>query len=779
MTRCRHDDDSCGCPPAPHPPLPVLPPGLPTLSLRQLCGFAEYREAMLSATSTKVPLSAWGARSQADLGVMLLEAWAYVLDVTGFYDARVAERSYLGTAPDTRSARRLTALLGHRQRPAMAARVVLAAEVDGVDPVTVPRGTAFLSEPFDTEASQVFELAEDTVLWPARNRFELAPVRPHQFDGTLRFLPRRGPGAGAVLVIWTPGAAAAVRVAAVDTELGVDGARYLRVLPEEGSSTGLSGLVGLPLSELRAAILRLPVSRTPFADVDGDPSSTLSSNQPTGTSVTLDGLYPQVRPGERAVAEINATLTAVRIESVAQVQVTVDPTSGATTVLTRVTFTPQLSIGATSAFTLHVNPLAAGPLTRPAKTEIRMPDLAGGAALKPPVADLEPAPSGGQLVAVGTGKVGVLLPGSITAGNGAAAFLPSEAAPAFPEPLRIPVRLHGNVIRAVRGETVVDEVLGSGDAGTPFGRFKLKNKPLAWVEDASQPDGRRPELVVRVDNIEWERVDTFFGRGPDERVYVVRQEPEGESTIRFGDGEQGARVPTGVDNIRADYRHGAGAAKPPPGSIHQVVSPVKGLAMVRGPLPATGGADPEGPDELRDRAPAAVLTLGRAVSFADFRALALGFPGVLNAAAEWAWDGRKQRAVVKIWIIADGGDPAADVAAWLRRQAAVDLSIVVEEAAPAPFSSLAISLEIAPRHAPKVVRAAARVALFHAKTGLLAPRNLTIGAPLFRSMLSLRLHEVAGVQSVPSVLLDGVPLPRAVPPGAGKWFDLEAGTTVT
>ena len=99
------DDLSCGCGPIPHPPFPDIPAGLATLSARQLAGFTEYRQAMLSAIRVYTDLSDWRARGAGDLGIMLLEAWAYVLDVTGFYDARIAERSYLGTTPDQTGAR--------------------------------------------------------------------------------------------------------------------------------------------------------------------------------------------------------------------------------------------------------------------------------------------------------------------------------------------------------------------------------------------------------------------------------------------------------------------------------------------------------------------------------------------------------------------------------------------------------------------------------------------------------------------------------------------------
>src|SRR5207302_1543237 len=271
----------------------------------------------------------------------------------------------------------------------------------------------------------------------------------------------------------------------------------------------------------------------------------------------------------------------------------------------------------------------------------------------------------------------------------------------------------------------------------------------------------------------------LFGRSPDERVYIVRQEADSSTLIVFGDGEHGARPSAGVGNIRADYRYGAGAAKPPVGSISQIAVQVPGLAAVRSPLPASGGADPETSDELRMSAPASALTLGRAVSLADFQALALSFPGILNAAAGWAWDERRQRAAVKIRFIADGGDPSARLVSWLAGQAAPDTIISAEPAGRAPFDALSITLEIAAGYDPAVVRIAARAALFDPKTGLLAPRNVAIGRALFRSALSGRLHQVAGVASVVAILLDGSPMPNAVGPGDGNWFDLEANTTVT
>src|SRR5204863_403272 len=238
---------------------------------------------------------------------------------------------------------------------------------------------------------------------------------------------------------------------------------------------------------------------------------------------------------------------------------------------------------------------------------------------------------------------------------------------------------------ATRGETVGNEILGSADASQAFQSFTLKKKPLTYGLDPSAPDRIRAALQVRVNGILWREVPSFFGATATDEVYTVRADPDGTPRITFGDGVRGARPASGVGNITATYRFGAGAAKPPAGTITQIARPVKGLRAVVNPLPARGGADAESGALLRIAAPRSALTLGRAVSLDDFEALARGFPGVVNAAAAWAFDGRLQRATVKIWIISDGGDPSSDLRASLRANADPQVPIVVTLATAVPL----------------------------------------------------------------------------------------------
>jgi hypothetical protein len=782
-------DRSCGCPPLGHPRPPDVPAGLSRLAQRQWAGFPEYRAALLASIADHPALAGWRARGKGDLGVMLLEAWATVLDVVGFYDAHIAERSYLPTAPDAEAAARLTALLGHRRRPAMAARVQLAVSVDGADPLHLPPATAFRSEPFDDEPPQVFELAGPRTVWPERNRFELAPVREATFDGTLRFAARGAAGSDAVVVAWTPADAAAVRIVEVVPDTTADGEAHQRAVLDTTSGT-LDGLAGAAFAELTLAVMRLRVGETPIPE----------GRQAAGSRdrVVLDGYYPQLQAGSRAALELGGVLHAVTLTSVERT--TIVPAANTTAppglnadstqlieallegarprvVATEVRYTPSATRSADDGLRLHAVPFTLPRPFRPAKTAIDLTDLQTAGALVPPV-DLGDAPRGGSVIAVGAARRGASLPGElVSTPDGAGTFQPGPAATGFP-PLHAPVELLGNLVEAVRGETIGEEVLGSGAAGRGSQSFVLRKKPLAWVEDASQPDGRRPELTVRVEGYAWQHVTSFFACGPADLVYTLRMERDGATRVTFGDGVRGARLPSGVDNVRCTYRFGAGAATPPPGAIEQIARPVRGLAAVRGPLAAVGGADAEAADELRDAAPQAALTLGRAVSLLDFEVLARGFSGVINAAAAWAWDERRQRAAVKLWTLAEGGDVSAALVPWLEGQAAPDVVIRSEPALPAAPTSLVATLRYAPGHDPASVRAAVEAALFDPETGLLAPRRQRIGATLFRSTVVHRAHAVPGVDHVESLLVDGLPMPVGIAPGQGRWFDLAALSTV-
>lgn len=752
------------CPPQPHPRLPEIRAGLPVIP-RQITGFPHYRRAMLGAIPAMPELEGWRADGASDLGVMLLEAWAYVLDITGFYDGIVANRAYLGTVADDVVMRELVALIGYVPRPAMASRVLVALEAQGADKVVAPAATGLRSQAFDAEPAQVFELPAAADIWPQRNQWPLAPYRTAYFDGTLRFLPGEGPSAGMVIALSTPTSRFVGRVAAVDTVAAADGLKYQTVRFETGD---VSFFTGASLVNLTAASLPVPASLTPLLAQD----SALALSGGHGKAI-LDGLYPQVQRNTVFAIEVDGVLRPAWITAVKIKKVSV--ASGVTVPVTKLKFDALGTIGATASVKFHLAPRALGRPTRPAETALTLDMLRPSALLKGPVAPLREAPWSGQAIAVGAKAAGALLSGTVTiAADGSARFAPDGAAAAFAEPLVAPVSLFGNVVQAVRGETIGEEVLGSADASVPGQRFKLKKKPLTWIEDPSRSLGRAPQLAVRVDGIEWVWVESFYGRGPDERIYRVEMAADGTATVVFGDGVRGARPTSGVANVNASYRWGAGAAKPPPGSIKQFSRPARGLSRVAGPLAAFGGADAESAGELRTAAPGAMLSLGRAVSVADFEAMVRSYSGIANTAVSYSWDPVARGAMMLVWIIADAGDPSTALADYLRARAVPGLAIRVTPATPVVVPVFDITIEAASDRSPDAVRAAVRTALFDPRTGYLGPRRIAISAPLFRSHLLAAIHAVPGVAAVKSIMTATGEMQQAMKLSAGQWFDFLA-----
>ncbi len=166
----------CPCDEFKSPGKPEIAAGLPALP-RQLAGFVEYRLAMLRDIPLHPALLEWRARGGDDLGIMLLEMWAYALDILAFYDERIANETYLRTAVLRPSLRKLVELIGYQPRPALAASVVLGAIADGNRLVKLPPGTGFRSDAFEGEPPQVFETEVEHTIHRLKNQWTLGPVR--------------------------------------------------------------------------------------------------------------------------------------------------------------------------------------------------------------------------------------------------------------------------------------------------------------------------------------------------------------------------------------------------------------------------------------------------------------------------------------------------------------------------------------------------------------------------------------------------------------------------
>lgn len=197
--------------------------------------------------------------------------------------------------------------------------------------------------------------------------------------------------------------------------------------------------------------------------------------------------------------------------------------------------------------------------------------------------------------------------------------------------------IFANVALATHGETI-REILGSGDARQVHQRFTLKQPPLTHTP-SSAPSGGDSTLEIWVNDVRWQEVPTLFGRGPRERVYVTRLADDGTVTVLFGDGKSGARLPTGIENVRAVYRKGTGhEGNLKAGQLSLLMARPLGVKEVANPEPSTGGDDPESLDQARGNAPLTVLTFDRLVSLRDYEDFARAFSGVSKALATWTWN---------------------------------------------------------------------------------------------------------------------------------------------
>ncbi|MFQ5435510.1 MAG: putative baseplate assembly protein, partial [Anaerolineae bacterium] len=225
------------------------------------------------------------------------------------------------------------------------------------------------------------------------------------------------------------------------------------------------------------------------------------------------------------------------------------------------------------------------------------------------------------------------------------------------------VTINGNVVKATNGETR-EQILGSGDSSQALQRFELNQKPLTHVS-AATPNGIESTLQVRVNEVLWDQTDSLAEKPPDARVYVTHSDNENNTSVSFGNGEQGARLPTGVENVKAVYRVGTGEeGNVKANQISQLATKPVGVKEVINPLPATGGANREQPGQARINAPIPLKALERTVSVQDYADFARAFTGIGKASALRLSDGRREFVHL---TIAGANDIAIDVQSDLYR----------------------------------------------------------------------------------------------------------------
>jgi hypothetical protein len=333
---------------------------------------------------------------------------------------------------------------------------------------------------------------------------------------------------------------------------------------------------------------------------------------------------------------------------------------------------------------------------------------------------------------------------------------------------RSTVTISANVVLATHGETVSDEVLGNGDGSIPNQRFALRRVPLTYT--SAPPAGAASSLRVWVNGVRWDEAPRLFGLEPTSERYMVRIDDDGKTRIIFGDGIQGARLPTGVENVRARYRFGIGlAGLVPAKSLILMQQRPPGIRSVVNPLPSSGAADPESRDSARANAPLAVLTFDRIVSLADFEDFARAFPGVGKARARLDLDGTTP--IIYIVIATADGEPVA-VSAPLRNTLATAIAASRDPGGPNVmietferfFFEVHATLRLDPRRESGPVVQAVREALLRA----FSFETRDFGQPVTAAEVITVMQRVPGVVAVDldqlyRTLVDPAPGPTEQP----------------
>lgn len=317
------------------------------------------------------------------------------------------------------------------------------------------------------------------------------------------------------------------------------------------------------------------------------------------------------------------------------------------------------------------------------------------------------------------------------------------------------VTIYGNVVKATNGQSQ-GEVLGNGDSSQEFQTFQLHQSPLTWLS-APTPFGAADTLTVRVNEIAWTEADNLAGAGPRDRDYITETDDAGTTSVIFGTGQHGARVPTGSGNVKAAYRGGTGSAGNVAAlQISQLATMPLGVKSVINPLPSSGGADGDTVDQARRNIPIALLALDRLVSIEDYAAFARAYAGIAKASSVRISDGF--RLVLHLTIAGNGDipiDPNSDLYRNLS-QALVQYGDPGEPLQLALRSSkllvISAGIRILPQYAWETVVAAARSALL----SYFSFEARDLGQSAFSSEAISVIQGVEGVQYVNLTVFDAV-----------------------
>jgi hypothetical protein len=323
-----------------------------------------------------------------------------------------------------------------------------------------------------------------------------------------------------------------------------------------------------------------------------------------------------------------------------------------------------------------------------------------------------------------------------------------------------------NIVLADHGLTVPLEVIRS-DMALRSGRFRpeLSRPAIAFsvpydhtqarsgsasAAVAQDPCVALPAIVLRDNDGLWTAQRDLLSSDRAARDFVVETEDDGTAHLRFGDDVLGRRP---VSDLTATYRVGGGrSGNVGAGAIKHVVTGLSGIKAVRNPLAAQGGTDPESIEQVRFFAPQAFRTEERAVTEADYAAIAQRHPEVEKARATLRWTGSWYTMFVTVQR--KGGRQVDDgfkirLRNFLERFRLAGYDLEVEPPIFVPLD-IAFTVCVAPGYFRSTVKSAlldvfSNRILGSGRYGFFQPDNFTFSQPVFLSQIVAAAMKTPGV----------------------------------
>jgi hypothetical protein len=602
--------------------------------------FAGFRQVMLDRMATVAP--AWMERHESDMGIALIEVLAYVADHLSYQQDAAGTEAYLGTARSRISLRRHSKLVDYRVGEGSNARTwvylsVLSAASDGI---TIPAGT--LVFPLNPGMAAVVKPNTKQAVTLLRSPVTFATMH----DATLRWEQNR-----MRFYTWSDANCClpkgATSAALYDNLNTLQVGTYLVFEEVMGPDTGdpqdanpnnrwAVRLTGVRTTDYLGDPLVDPLNNQGITEISWDAADALpfplciSSTTDAGhnsvllpaVSVALGNIVPadhgvwqqQVIPGSVNLSNGSAAVTGVDTN-----------------------FLTDLQAGQWLVFSSDTSMSATDTVERPVPYQVLSIASDSSLTLSTPYSGATLEVTGSRPTAAIVQELGVVPPAGpapVTQSSCSCTCKGDDTAPLprfYPELRDAPVTF-----------------AYAADYSVPAAQFLA---PGAFTKMAAQAQ----VYPYDEDGQMWSVVGDLLSSSSQLRDFVLEVESTGAAFLRFGDDEYGKAPETGQD-FHVRYRTGNGTVGDiARDSLAHIVTPVQGIGLVRNPLPAAGGVDPETKAHITQVAPYAFQTQLRAVTEDDYGTMAELNPAIREARGTLRWTGSWYTAFVSVDGAAQGG----------------------------------------------------------------------------------------------------------------------------